>query len=79
MLVITSDRGLAGAYSSSVIKAGVSSCASCWSARAAGPALPDRPQGHRLRDVPQVRDPPQVGGVLRRADLRRTPARSPTR
>ena len=79
VLIVTSDRGLAGAYSSSVLKEAERLAEKL---REEGKEVDDlhlRPQGRGVLQVPPAPDRPGLDRVLRPADLRRGARRSARR
>ena len=75
VLIVTSDRGLAGAYSSSVLKEAERLVEKLKGEGKDGRPLHQRSQGRGLLQVPPARRRAGVDGLLRPADLRR---RAPT-
>ena len=79
VLLITSDRGLAGGYNANAIRTAEQLIARL---RADGKEVAlyvDRPQGRRLLPVPQPADRGELDRLLRAAVLRGRPRRSARR
>ena len=79
ILIVTSDRGLAGAYSSSVLKEAERLVEKLKERGQGGRHLRHRPQGRGLLQVPPAPDRAGVDGLLRPADVRRRAATSARR
>ena len=79
ILIVTSDRGLAGAYSSSVLKEAERLIEKLKGEGKAGRPLRHRSQGRGLLQVPPAPDRAGVDGLLGPADVRRRRATSARR
>ena len=78
VIVVTSDRGLAGGYNSNVLRGRRGRQRDPAPGGQGARSLPRRPQGRRLLPVPPAPDRRQLDRVHRAADVRTRPRRSPT-
>ena len=75
VLLITSDRGLAGGYSTNAIRTAESLDRAAARRRQGTGAVRDRSQGGRLLPIPEAADGGELDGLLGAADVRGRPHR----
>ena len=73
LLLVTADRGLAGAFNSQIIRAGIRAAAGVRGAGQGGRLLGDRPPWRVVADVPWPRPEGRVHGLHRPSGLRQRP------